>query len=98
MEWCLRGRCELHDARRGEWWASVVLPQRSPAAFIGNEVEDVMGRDTILQAIPFFMGEGLYLEEATILHEVYRDPRRDGSRYLFAGPDFRASYRVEVRH
>ncbi len=50
MEWSLRGQCELHDARRGEWQASVVLPLRSPVAFIGNEVEEVLGRDPVLQA------------------------------------------------
>ena len=44
------------------------------------------------------MGEGVYLQGSIILIEVYRDPRRDGSGYLVAGPDFRASYRVEVRH
>jgi hypothetical protein len=49
-EWSLRGRCELHDAWRVEWRASVVLPLRSPAAFIGNEVAEVMGRDPVLQA------------------------------------------------
>ncbi len=46
----LRGRCELHDAGRGERRAAVVLPLRLPAAFIGNEVEEVLGRDPILQA------------------------------------------------
>ena len=50
VEWSLRGRCELYDAWRGEWRASVVLPPRSPAAFIGNEVEEVLGRDPVLQA------------------------------------------------
>ncbi len=44
------------------------------------------------------MGEGLNLQGAAILIEVYRDPCRDGSGYLVAGPDFRASYRVEVRN
>ena len=44
------------------------------------------------------MGEGLYLQGATILIEGYRDPRLDGSGYLVTGPDFQASYRVEVRH
>ncbi len=44
------------------------------------------------------MGEGLCLQWAAVLIEVYRDPRRDGSGYLVAGPDFRASYWVEVRH
>ena len=42
------GRCELHNARRGEWRASVVLPLHSLAAFIGNVVEEVMGRDPVL--------------------------------------------------
>ncbi len=28
VEWSLSGRCELHDAIRGEWRASVVLPLR----------------------------------------------------------------------
>ena len=50
VEWSLRGRCELHDAGRGEWRASVVLSMRSLAAFIGNEVEEVLGRDPVLQA------------------------------------------------
>ncbi len=50
MEWSLRGRCELHDAGRSEWRASVVLLMRSLASFIGNEVEEVLGRDPVLQA------------------------------------------------
>ncbi len=50
MEWTLRGRCELHDAGRGEWRASVDLPLRSLAAFIGNEVEEVLGGNPVLQA------------------------------------------------
>ncbi len=50
MEWSQRGRCELHDAGRGEWRVSVVLPLRSHAAYIGNEVEEVLGRDPVLQA------------------------------------------------
>ena len=50
MKWSLGGRSELHDAGRGEWWTSVVLLLRSRAAFIGNEVEEVMGRDPVLQA------------------------------------------------
>ena len=33
------------------------------------------------------MEEGLYLQGAAILIEVYRDPRRDGSGYLDAGPN-----------
>ena len=44
------------------------------------------------------MGEGLDLQGASILIEVYRDPRREVSGYLIAGPDFRVSYRVGVRH
>jgi hypothetical protein len=44
------------------------------------------------------MGEGSDLQMASILIEMYRDPRREGSGYLVAGPYFRASYRVEVRH
>ena len=50
VEWSLRGRCELHDAGRREWLASVVLSMRSLAAFIGNEVEEVLGGDPVLQA------------------------------------------------
>ncbi len=46
----MRGRSELHDAGRGEWRASVLLPLRSPAALIGNKVEEVLGRDFVLQA------------------------------------------------
>ena len=51
MEWSLRGQCELHDVGRGEWRASVVLPLRSRGAFSGNEVEEVMGGDPVLQVV-----------------------------------------------
>ena len=46
----MRGRCELHDAGRGEWRASVDLPMLSLSAFIGNEVEEVFGGEPVLQA------------------------------------------------
>jgi hypothetical protein len=50
VEWSLRGRCKLHDAGRGEWRAVVDLALLSLAAFIGNEVEEVLGGDPVLQA------------------------------------------------
>ena len=50
VEWSLRGRCELQDAGRGEWWASVVLPLRSRGAFNSNEMEEVLSGDPVLHA------------------------------------------------
>jgi len=45
------------------------------------------------------MEERFYLQGATILVEVNKDPRRDGDGYLLVtGQDFRAANRVEVRH
>ena len=43
------GKVRIARRRRGEWRASVVLPLRSLAACIGNEVEEVLGRDPVLQ-------------------------------------------------
>ena len=48
VEWSLGGRCELYDARCGEWRASVALPLRPCGAFIGDESEEVLGGDRVL--------------------------------------------------
>ena len=48
LEWSLRGRCELHDAYRGERWASVGSPLRPCGALSGDESEEVMGGDRVI--------------------------------------------------
>jgi len=45
----LWGRCELHDAGRDEWRASVFLPLRSCGALCSDEVEEVLGGYPLLQ-------------------------------------------------
>ncbi len=42
--------------------------------------------------------EGFIFTRAAFLVEVDRDPRRDGSGNLVAGPDFMTPHRVEVGH
>jgi hypothetical protein len=49
VEWSLRGRCKLHDAVRGEWRASEVSPLRPCGTFSGDESEEVLGRNRVLQ-------------------------------------------------
>ncbi len=43
------GRYILHDAGRGVWRASVVLPLRSCGAFSGDGVEEVLAGNPVLQ-------------------------------------------------
>ena len=48
VEWSLRGRWELRDAVRGEWWASEVSPLRPCGAFSCDEREEVLGGNRVL--------------------------------------------------
>ena len=69
------GRCELHEAGRGAWRASVFLPLRSCGAFSGDELEEVLGGYPILQ-----VGYRQYVEPEGVLFEgfpkgaVFRSP------------------------
>jgi hypothetical protein len=66
VERSLKGRCELHDAWRGEWRASVVLSIRSCGAFSGDESEEVMCEKPVLQA-----GYRHYVKSYGILFEGF---------------------------
>ncbi len=48
VKWSLGGRCELHDAGRGEWRASEVSLLRACGAFSDDEWEEVLGGNRVV--------------------------------------------------